>query len=95
MSSSSDVATFSPTILNNTIINNTRYGFRLWQDSDAPPPDFGGGGLASPGHPELIVGLGALEASETVTITWDVLAGDGCSMTSQATLSCYQLGDLG
>ena len=45
-------------------------------------------------HPELKVGLGALEAGESVTITWDVIAGDGCSMTSQATLSCYQLGDL-
>jgi len=45
-------------------------------------------------HPELIVGLGALEASESVTITWDVIAGGGCSMTSQATLSCYQLGLL-
>jgi len=215
----------------NTITNNTRYGIRLWGDSEAPPPDFGGGDLGSPGfntlmsntvydfynhdaddvdahsnwwgttddatidshifddnedgtkgavlysgwmsaaptvlatanlvdalevdllptgpsggdtfrytatlegtgdcgcaaalftvpipdngifipdsltasrgilinegvstlHPELKVGLGALEAGETVTITWDVMAGGGCSMTSQATLSCYQLGDL-
>ncbi len=45
-------------------------------------------------HPELIVGLGALEAAETVTITWDVIAGGVYSMTSQATLSCYQLGNL-
>jgi len=45
-------------------------------------------------HPELLVGLGALEAGETVTITWDVMVWSGCSMTSQATLSCYQLGDV-
>jgi hypothetical protein len=48
----------------------------------------------SPLHPELIVGLGSLAASETVTITWDVVAASGCGMTSQATLSCTQLGDV-
>ena len=45
-------------------------------------------------HPELIVGLGALEAAETMTITWDVIAGGFYSMTSQAILSCTQLGNL-
>jgi len=45
-------------------------------------------------HPELIIGLGALAASETVTVTWDVVAVGGCGFTSQATLSCTQLGDV-
>ncbi|MCD4748338.1 MAG: DUF1565 domain-containing protein [Thermoanaerobaculales bacterium] len=45
-------------------------------------------------HPELKVGLGALEVEETVIITWDVMVDGGKNMTSQGTLSCYQLGDL-
>ncbi len=42
--------------------------------------------------PDLIVGLGALEAAEAVSITWEVIAGTGDTIVSQATLSCYQLG---